>query len=152
MQAIRHRNTKPEILVRQLLHARGFRFRLNVTKLPGTPDIVLPKYRAVIFVNGCFWHGHDCYLFRLPKIRQDFWETKINANCARDVRARTALLESGWRVLTIWECGVKGRLKIPPDQLSEKITQWLLGNSTEESFRYTELSCHEEESDTRSDE
>src|SRR5689334_13526787 len=87
MRAVRDRNTKPETIVRKMLHSRGFRYRLHVRTLPGTPDLVLPKYRAVIFVHGCFWHGHDCYLFRMPTSRRDFWEAKIGSNKRRDAQS-----------------------------------------------------------------
>jgi DNA mismatch endonuclease (patch repair protein) len=143
MQAIRQKNTKPEVLLRQLLHARGFRFRLHVKHLPGTPDIVLSKYRAAVFVHGCFWHGHDCYLFRLPQTRRDFWETKINANRTRDLQTMHALREAGWRVLIVWECGVKGRLRHPQDILLNEIEAWLRSPSDAEHFTFAELKCTE---------
>lgn len=108
MSGIRGRNTKPEVLIRRLLHRCGFRFRLHVRNLPDIPDIVLPRYNAVIFVHGCFRHGHDCPLFRLPGTRIDFWRTKIERNHANDMRARQALLESGWRVGIVCECAVRG--------------------------------------------
>ncbi|WP_257254063.1 very short patch repair endonuclease, partial [Endozoicomonas sp. SESOKO3] len=108
MRAIRNRNTKPEILVRKLLHSRGFRFRLNVKTLPAKPDIVFPKYRAVILVNGCFWHGHDCPVFRWPKTRTEFWKEKITGNQQRDKRNLMNLQAAGWRVLTLWECALGG--------------------------------------------
>ncbi len=112
MRAIRNRNTKPEILVRKLLHSRGFRFRLNVKTLPAKPDIVFPKYRAVILVNGCFWHGHDCPVFRWPKTRTEFWKEKITGNQQRDKRNLMNLQAAGWRVLTLWECALGGAIQI----------------------------------------
>lgn len=108
MSNIRNKNTKPEILVRKFLFANGFRFRVNVKTLPGTPDIVLKKYRTVIFVNGCFWHGHDdCKYFRLPKSNTEFWKTKIMANKERDLRDWGELKEMGWYVIQLWECQLK---------------------------------------------
>ena len=104
MSGIRGRNTKPEILIRSLLHRQGFRFRLHVRDMPGKPDIVLPRYRAVVFVHGCFWHGHNCPLFKLPGTRPDFWSEKIERNQNNDNRAKAALLADGWRVGVIWEC------------------------------------------------
>ncbi|WP_197062458.1 very short patch repair endonuclease [Luteibacter sp. 9133] len=106
---IRRRHTGPEIATRKLLHKLGFRFRLHVTSLPGTPDIVLPKYRAIIFVNGCFWHGHDCHKGSLPATRRDFWARKIAANRARDQRNDAQLVELGWLVVTVWECALSGK-------------------------------------------
>ncbi|WP_231725104.1 very short patch repair endonuclease [Thalassovita mediterranea] len=94
MSGIKGKDTKPEILVRQLLHRAGYRFRLHRKDLPGRPDLVLSRYNTALFVNGCFWHGHeDCHLFRLPKSRQDFWEVKISGNKARDLRKQTELFE-----------------------------------------------------------
>lgn len=125
MRAIRGKNTSPELTLRKLLFARGFRFRLHVKTLPGNPDIVLPKYRVAIFVHGCFWHGHNCYLFKLPISRREFWLAKISQNRQRDSRDTQALLESGWRVLCVWECALKGRLKWEVEELGDRITTWI---------------------------
>lgn len=108
MSGIKGKDTKPEILVRKALHMRGFRFLLHNKQLPGKPDIVLPKYKTVIFVNGCFWHGHDCHLFKWPKSNQAFWEEKINGTKARDIKNKDSLEKAGWHVITIWECCLKG--------------------------------------------
>lgn len=108
MSRIRGKNTKPELLVRRFLHARGYRYRLHVKDLPGKPDIVLPKYKTVIFVHGCFWHGHEnCRYFVVPKTRTDWWLAKINGNTANDEKAEKALKDLGWRVITLWECSLK---------------------------------------------
>ena len=108
MRGVRTKNTAPEIRLRRSLHAAGFRFRLHRCDLPGTPDIVLPRYRMCIFVHGCFWHGHeDCPKASLPKTRREFWAGKILRNRQRDSEARTALEESGWRVAVVWECRMK---------------------------------------------
>ena len=108
MAAIKGKDTKPEIIVRKYLFSRGLRFRVQVKKLPGTPDIVLPKYKAVVFVNGCFWHGHkDCRYYRLPKSNVEFWKEKIERNVARDTRSETELKALGWRVIRVWECEIK---------------------------------------------
>lgn len=104
MAAIRSRNTKPERVVRSALHRRGFRFTTHPTKLPGKPDIVLPAYRAAIFVHGCFWHGHGCKYFKWPLTNSTFWRNKIDGNFARDARTLQALRSTGWRVRVIWEC------------------------------------------------
>ena len=128
MSGIRGRNTKPEILIRSLLHRHGFRFRLHVRDLPGKPDIVLPRYHAVVFVHGCFWHGHDCPLFKWPGTRPDFWRNKINRNRANDLKAREALLASGWRVGIIWECAVRGSGK-NIEAIRKNLAGWLQGNA-----------------------
>lgn len=108
MAAIRSKDTKPEILVRKFLFGMGFRYRLNHPRLPGHPDIVLRKFRTVIFVNGCFWHGHEgCNLFRLPKTRTDFWQSKIARNKKRDREEQVRLAEMGWHCITVWECQLK---------------------------------------------
>lgn len=108
MSQIRSKKTKPEILVRQFLYKNGFRYRLNYKKLPGKPDIVLPKYKTVIFVNGCFWHGHEnCKDFVIPKTRTDWWIDKINQTKIRDLSTSTELESLGWTVKVIWECELK---------------------------------------------
>lgn len=104
MRAIRNRDTKPELLVRKALHAAGFRYRLGGCGLPGRPDLVFPKYRTVVFVNGCFWHAHDCRFFKIPKTRTEFWLKKIDGNRNRDAKVSLELAEMGWRVLVVWEC------------------------------------------------
>ena len=108
MSHIRAKNTKPEVLVRQYLHAEGFRFRIHVKKLPGCPDVVLPKYRTCIFVNGCFWHGHrGCRYATRPQSNAEFWQTKIQNNIRRDELSTQALDTMGWRIITVWECELK---------------------------------------------
>ncbi len=112
MSRIRSKNTKPEILVRRFLFANGFRYRINVKNLPGTPDIVLRKYRTVIFVNGCFWHGHEnCKYFVLPKSNVDFWENKIARNQKRDKQKHVQLRLMGWHVISLWECQLKPKTR-----------------------------------------
>ena len=108
MSRIRSKDTKPEMLVRRFLHANGFRYKLHDKSLPGKPDIVLPKYRTVIFVHGCFWHGHaNCKYFVVPKTRTKWWTDKINRNKANDEKAVKALKKYGWKVITVWECYLK---------------------------------------------
>ena len=107
MRAVRSGNTRPELIVRKGLHAAGFRFRLHGAALRGKPDIVLPKYRTVIFVHGCFWHQHDCRYFKVPRTRPEFWIAKIGANRERDRRDTATLTASGWHVIVIWECAVR---------------------------------------------
>lgn len=112
MSAIKGKNTKPEVLVRKLLHGLGYRFRIQRKDLPGKPDIVLPKYRTAIFINGCFWHRHKgCKLASEPSTNRDFWEKKFAANVGRDARNYAALRKQGWNVLIIWECEVKKILR-----------------------------------------
>ena len=108
MAAIKGKDTKPEMIVRKYLFSRGLRFRVQVRRLPGTPDIVLTKYKTVIFVNGCFWHGHEgCKYYRLPKSNVEFWKTKIERNIAHDIRNEAELKELGWRVIRVWECDIR---------------------------------------------
>src|SRR3990170_1383390 len=109
MSSIRSKNTRIEIEVRKHLWAKGFRYRLHFSKLLGKPDIVFPKFHAAIFINGCFWHGHDCSLFRLPKTRPDFWEKKIMSNKMNDERSAEAVSRQFWKRLTIWECALRGK-------------------------------------------
>lgn len=108
MSRIRGKDTKIELEVRRGLHALGFRYRLGGAGLPGRPDIVLPRHRTVVFVHGCFWHQHDCHLFRLPKTRTEFWREKIEANRSRDARNIAQLRASKWRVEVVWECQLRG--------------------------------------------
>jgi DNA mismatch endonuclease, patch repair protein len=108
MSMIKGKNTKPEMLVRKFLHASGYRYKLHDKSLPGKPDIVLPKYKTVIFVHGCFWHGHkNCKYFVVPKTRTDWWLNKINGNIVNDSKASQALKKDGWKIITIWECNLK---------------------------------------------
>lgn len=111
MSQIRSKDTKPELIVRKALFAKGFRYRIHDKRLPGKPDIVLPKYKTVIFVNGCFWHGHDdnCPIYKPPKSNVEFWQTKIKKNKNRDIKNIKLLKELGWKVITIWECSLKGK-------------------------------------------
>ena len=126
MSGIKGKDTKPEIAIRKMLHAAGFRYRLHDKRLPGKPDLVLPKYCTAIFVHGCFWHGHEnCSLFRLPGSRQEFWSDKIGGNMKRDASHAHALLESGWDVVTVWECAIRGRLKLDHTDLSATLEQFI---------------------------
>jgi DNA mismatch endonuclease (patch repair protein) len=121
MAAIRAKNTRPEIAVRKVLHSLGYRFRLHRDDLPGKPDIVMPKYRTAIFVNGCFWHSHDCRFGRVtPATRPEFWTAKRQGTVVRDARKRSELEAVGWRVLTIWECEVR-----IPRELRNKLLEFL---------------------------
>lgn len=125
MRAIKGKNTKPELLIRKALHAKGFRFRLHMKTLPGSPDIVLPKYKTVIFVNGCFWHGHHCHLSKTPKTRTEFWLAKISDNISGDMLSHNKLLETNWRVAIVWECAIKGRTRQVFETLVNNLISWI---------------------------
>jgi len=135
MAGIRGKDTKPELVIRRGLHALGFRYRLHDRKLPGRPDIVLPRWRAVIFANGCFWHGHDCALFRWPGTRQDFWREKITRNKERDAAALEKLEHENQRVLTIWECSIKGKERLGESTVIQRAAEWLRSNSMQGEIR-----------------
>jgi len=126
MRAIRSADTKPELLVRKALFAAGFRYRLHKGELPGKPDIVLAKYRAAIFIHGCFWHGHDCKYFKVPKTRPDFWLAKIRANQMRDESVVSQLNQSGWHVILVWECATRPS-GIGASEIVRKIAACLAG-------------------------
>ena len=126
MSRIRGKDTKPERVVGTGLFALGFRYRLHVRKLPGCPDLVFPKHRAVIFVHGCLWHGHGCHLFRWPKTNARFWRKKITRNSTNDQVATRELRLAGWRVLTIWECALRGRYRLDQQCLITRAAQWVL--------------------------
>lgn len=133
MAAIKSRNTKPELTVSKALYSSGYRFKRNMKALPGSPDIVLPKFKACIFVNGCFWHMHnDCSLFSIPKTRSTFWKKKLEENKARDIRNYNKLSARGWKVIVVWECSVKGRDKLAPTELVSRI-KFLLNLETNET-------------------
>lgn len=122
MASIRGRDTQPEMAVRRALHAAGLRYRLHMSRLPGRPDIVLPKHRAVIFVHGCFWHRHDgCRLATSPATRPEFWAAKFESNVRRDSEASARLQEAGWRVATAWECGIRSEY----DMLIARLVDWV---------------------------
>ena len=125
MSGIKGKNTKPEILVRKALHARGFSYRLHDAHLPGRPDIVFPKYGAAVFVNGCFWHMHGCHLSSIPKTRTEFWREKLEGNRARDAENIERLAEAGWRVAIVWECAIKGKKALPVEEIADMLENWL---------------------------
>jgi DNA mismatch endonuclease (patch repair protein) len=129
MSRIRGRDTKPELLLRRGLHAAGFRFRLHAPDLPGRPDILFPRFRAAILVHGCFWHGHDCPLFKMPATRREFWANKICANRERDKRTAAALLAHGWRILTVWECSLKGPGRQPLPAIIDRCAAFIRGKA-----------------------
>lgn len=125
MSLIRGRDTKPELFIRSALHHLGYRYRLHVPDLPGKPDLVFPKYKAIIFVHGCFWHGHNCHLFKWPKSREQFWKAKIQKNRENDKRVLKQLRALDWRVLLAWECSIKGKTRLDPTNMVGNICRWL---------------------------
>ncbi|WP_239922876.1 very short patch repair endonuclease [Vibrio mediterranei] len=126
MRAIKSRDTKPELMIRRLLHRNGYRFRVSSSRLPGKPDIWMAKWNTAIFVNGCFWHKHDCEMFKLPGTRTDFWLKKLEGNSKRDREKIQELTSSGIRVLVIWECSLRGKAKLTPEMLLSLVKTFLL--------------------------
>lgn len=135
MANIKGKNTKPEMAVRSALHQMGYRFRVHRKDLPGRPDIVLPKHRTVVFINGCFWHGHFCSLFRWPKTRQDFWREKILANKQRDQRNIKLLIDEGWRVCIVWECSIRKRSSEDFQEVIKGVTEWIEGQLSSQLYQ-----------------
>lgn len=132
MSGIRAQGTRPETLVRSLLHRRGLRFARTASGLAGRPDAVLPHWKVVVFVNGCFWHMHDCRLFRMPRSNPEFWEKKLTTNRNRDQKNIRTLLAEGWKVLTIWECSVRGIDALESlDRNMDKVADWIRSNTKE---------------------
>ena len=125
MAGIKGKNTRPELTIRSALHKRGFRFRLHRKDLPGKPDLVFAGRNAVLFVHGCFWHGHDCHLFRWPKSQEDFWRNKIGKNIERDRIQYQALIETGWRIGIVRECALKGKIRLPFESVTDQCAMWL---------------------------
>ena len=139
MAAIHATDTKPELKIRKALFARGYRYRLYSEKLPGKPDLVLPKYRTAIFIHGCFWHGHEnCYLYKKPRSHSAFWSEKIEQNRIRDRKVTAELLERGWRVLVIWKCSIKGRYRLSFDELISEVESFLHSERSYEEIRSRE--------------
>lgn len=129
MRGIKGRDTKPELVLRKGLHARGFRYRLGRRDLHGLPDLVFPRRRAVLFAHGCFWHRHDCHLFKWPTTRPEFWRSKLERNVERDGLVQNRLLEDGWRVGVIWECAIRGRNRRPLDEVLDSCADWLASDA-----------------------
>ena len=135
MAAVRGKDTGPEVTIRKALHARGLRYRTNVARLPGKPDIVFPRYRAAILVHGCFWHGHDCAMFRVPATRRKFWAEKFRRNRERDANVQQALSDAGWRCLTVWECAIRGPERRDFDALIDEVAGWVSAGGTAHELR-----------------
>jgi DNA mismatch endonuclease, patch repair protein len=125
MSGIKGKDTKPELILRKGLHRLGFRYRLHDRDLPGKPDMVFPRYKAVIFAHGCFWHGHSCHLFKWPASNEEFWHTKIERNMEVDKQNIIRLQEMGWRIGIVWECALKGKYRINREEVIELCAQWL---------------------------
>ena len=125
MAGIKGKNTRPEILIRSGLHRLGFRFRIHDKSLPGKPDLKFVKFKAVIFVHGCFWHRHECHLFKMPSTRTEFWEEKFKINEINDIKNRKSLEDSGWRVGIIWECALKGKSRLDLEEVLNSSVKWL---------------------------
>ncbi|KAB0649685.1 very short patch repair endonuclease [Burkholderia diffusa] len=125
MSGIRGKNTKPELVVRKALYERGLRYRLHVRSLAGTPDLVFPRYKAVVFVHGCFWHRHNCALFKMPSSRPEFWREKLDRNRERDREHMTKLLQDGWRVAVVWECSLRTAIKSNDESFFNRLADWI---------------------------
>ena len=130
MSAVKGRNTKPELVVRKRLFARGLRYSLHSKSLPGKPDLVFRRYRAVVFIHGCFWHGHDCHLFKWPQSNSAFWRKKINRNRTVDARTVEELRAAGWRTMIVWECAVRGVSEKQLDRVADRVKRWIQGRRT----------------------
>ena len=129
MARIKARDTMPEMAVRRGLHARGLRFRLHRKDLPGRPDLVFPRHRVAVFVHGCFWHAHNCHLFQWPQTRSAFWREKLRKNRERDATALSSLEMRDWRVLTVWECALKGPGRLQLDYVLNRCEEFILDPS-----------------------
>ena len=129
MAGIKSTNTKPEIALRKALFAIGFRYRLHDKRLPGKPDLVFPKYKAAIFIHGCFWHGHSCPLFKMPSTRPEFWQKKIERNREVDRSSTQKLLDKSWRVGVVWECAIRGKKKRNFIEVIEACKNWLTSDA-----------------------
>lgn len=135
MSHVKGKDTAAELFIRKELHKAGFRYRLYVKSLNGSPDLVFPKYNAVIFVNGCFWHGHSCGRTNIPKTNIAFWKEKILRNKRNDKSNKLALGKKGWRVLIVWECAIFGKHKLKKSDLIQKIIEWLITGNPSQYFK-----------------
>lgn len=134
MASVGQKNTGAEKILRSALHNEGLRYRLHLKKLPGSPDLVFQRFRAVVFVHGCYWHSHGCYRSTVPKSSRKFWSQKFESNRQRDERNVRLLLEQGWRVLTVWECCLRGRYALPLADVVARTRAWLDGGSPKEQI------------------
>ena len=134
MSAIKGRNTKPELLVRKRLFARGLRYSLHVSSFPGKPDLVFRRYNAVVFVHGCFWHAHECDLFKWPRTRPEWWKDKLMANRRRDIQVKGLIRDIGWRQLTIWECAIRGVGRRDLSEVMAMASIWISDSCVDEEI------------------
>lgn len=125
MSGIRSKNTRIELRIRKALFAKGFRYRINDSRFPGKPDMILPRHRAAVFVHGCFWHGHECVLFRIPATNSEYWRSKIQSNRTRDEKVCRQLNGLGWRIAIVWECALRGPWRTSDSDLICKLASWL---------------------------
>jgi DNA mismatch endonuclease (patch repair protein) len=135
MARIKGKDTRPELTVRRILHAAGFRYSLHAKDLPGRPDIVLRSRKTLIFVNGCFWHGHDCHGTRLPKSNRRYWRPKIEANIGRDIRNYSDCRGLGWRILVVWECSLRGNRRLSVKRLGMEMSEWIQRDAKRTSIK-----------------
>ncbi|MHA1613595.1 MAG: very short patch repair endonuclease [Candidatus Thorarchaeota archaeon] len=135
MSRIRSANTKPELTIRKGLHSLGYRYSLHRKDLPGQPDLVLRKHNAVIFVHGCFWHGHDCHLFRHPKTNTEWWDRKLERNRKRDLVNIDDLEKAGWRILVVWECAMRGKYRLDTTEMFNEIITWIESTSRKHTIQ-----------------
>jgi DNA mismatch endonuclease (patch repair protein) len=135
MSGIRGKNTKPELLLRRALHAAGYRYRLHSSRVPGKPDMLFGSRQAAVFVNGCFWHGHDCRFFKMPGTRTGFWSAKIEANRQRDAKVAGMLRERGWRRLVVWECALRAVSAEEVTRVAQQVGAWLDSPASEGEIR-----------------
>jgi DNA mismatch endonuclease, patch repair protein len=139
MSRVGQRNTSPEIILRRELHSLGLRYRLHEKKLPGSPDLVFPRFGGVIFVHGCYWHSHGCYKSTVPQSSRTFWMEKFNANRQRDKRDIDLLLDQGWRVMVVWECALLGKRALPPGEVAVRVRAWLHSAESQGEVSGTEM-------------
>lgn len=125
MSGIQGKNTQPELVIRKNLYAMGFRYRIHDKRIPGKPDLVFTSRKAAIFIHGCFWHVHDCHLFKWPSSRVDFWKQKLSGNVQHDKEILAKLNDDGWHILTIWECALKGKNRLSIEEIMDKTVSWL---------------------------
>lgn len=130
MASVGQKDTGAELLLRRAVHKLGLRYKLHDRSLPGSPDLVFPRFHAVVFVHGCYWHSHGCYKSTVPKSSRVFWTEKFTANSERDERNIRLLMQRGWRVMIVWECALLGKTALPPHEVIEEVRVWLHGTDS----------------------